>query len=83
MDTLSVTYVIWLFGLGEKKDDVKRRKDKESKELTILARKQDHFWEENQLPGNHRAGEKNINTGNLLNHTKFFVRAYKVTRINR
>ena len=29
MDTLSVTYVIWLFGLGEKKDHVKRRKDKE------------------------------------------------------
>lgn len=32
MDTLSVTYVIWLFGLGEKKDHVKRRKDKELKE---------------------------------------------------
>ena len=32
MDTLSVTYVIWLFGLGEKKDYVKLRKDKELKE---------------------------------------------------
>ena len=32
MDTLSVTYVIWLFGLGEKKDHAKRRKDEESKE---------------------------------------------------
>lgn len=32
MDTLSVTYVIWLFGLGEKKDHVKLRKDKELKE---------------------------------------------------